>query len=73
MIQEKKNDDCHNYEGLFDCMMKLYNKGGVRALYSGMDAKLIQTVLTSAITLLTYEQILDIVAQSYWRVKHIPN
>lgn len=73
VIQEKENDDGHKYEGLFDCMMKLYNKGGVRALYSGMDAKLIQTVLTSAITLLTYEQILDIVAQSYWRVKHISN
>lgn len=54
------------YNNLFDCIFTLYRQGGIRALFSGMHAKLLQTVLTSAITFLTYEQILDYVAKSYW-------
>jgi len=62
----QRESDGIAYKGLFDCMKTLYKHGGMRALYSGMDAKLIQTVLTSALTFLTYEQILDVVARSYW-------
>ncbi len=36
----------------------------LKALYKGMDAKLFQTVLTSAFTFLTYEQILNILART---------
>jgi len=57
------------YDNLLDCMVTLYKQGGVRALYAGMDAKLIQAVLTSAFTFLTYEQILQLVAKSYWKLK----
>jgi len=60
--------DGRAYKGLFHCMTTLYKQGGTRALYSGMDAKLIQSVLTSALTFLTYEQILGVVARSYWLV-----
>lgn len=57
------------YDNLLDCMVTLYKQGGVRALYAGMDAKLIQAVLTSAFTFLTYEQTLQLVAKSYWKLK----
>ena len=67
--QERQRDsDGRVYKGLFHCMTTLYKDGGMRALYSGMDAKLIQSVLTSALTFLTYEQILGVVARSYWSV-----
>jgi Mitochondrial carrier protein. len=56
------------YSSLLDCMFKLYKGGGVKALYSGINAKLMQTVLSSALTFLTYEQILNLVAKSYWWV-----
>jgi hypothetical protein len=58
------------YDNLLDCMVTLYKQGGVRALYAGMDSKLIQAELTSsAFTFLTYEQILQLVAKSYWKLK----
>ena len=53
------------YSGTLDCMMQLYKEGGFAALYTGMNAKLLQTILTAALTFLTYEQILTIVAKSY--------
>mmetsp|Transcript_12777 Transcript_12777/g.19174 ORF Transcript_12777/g.19174 Transcript_12777/m.19174 type:complete len:180 (+) Transcript_12777:2310-2849(+) len=64
--EHQRESDGRAYTGLFDCMKTLYKQGGMKALYTGMDAKLIQTVLTSALTFLTYEQILDVVARSYW-------
>ena len=62
-----QNKQCgKGYNGTLDCIMDLWKRGGMKALYSGMDAKLIQAVLTSALTFLTYEQLLTIVARSYW-------
>jgi adenine nucleotide transporter 17 len=63
-----KNQE-REYSGTLDCMMDLFTKGGIKALYSGMDAKLIQTVLTSALTFLTYEQIVSLLARSYFMFK----
>ena len=57
------------YSGTLDCMLDLFTKGGIKAMYSGMDAKLIQTVLTSALTFLTYEQIVSVLARSYFMIK----
>jgi hypothetical protein len=54
-----------NYRGTWDCISCLYRKGGLAALYVGMDAKLMQTVLTAAFTFLTYEQIISFVRRSY--------
>ena len=53
------------YKGTWDCITRLYRKGGFRALFVGMDAKLTQTVLTAAFTFLTYEQIVALVRRSY--------
>ena len=47
--------------GTWDCLRQQYRRGGIPALYTGMNAKLIQTVLTAAFTFLTYEQILRVV------------
>lgn len=47
--------------GTWGCLKQQFDKGGVKALYTGMNAKLLQTVLTAAFTFLTYEQILRVV------------
>lgn len=47
--------------GTWDCLKHQFDQGGVKGLYTGMNAKLLQTVLTAAFTFLTYEQILRVV------------
>jgi hypothetical protein len=54
-----------NYRGTLDCWMRLYEQGGFGKLYTGMRAKLLQTVLTAAFTFLTYEQILGVVQAAF--------
>jgi adenine nucleotide transporter 17 len=50
------------YSGTMDCLIQLYRSdAGFAALFTGMRAKLLQTVLTAAFTFLTYEQILGVV------------
>lgn len=56
------------YRGTFDCLSKLYRRGGVGGLFTGMRAKLLQTVLTAAFTFLTYEQILQAVHQAHMQL-----
>jgi solute carrier family 25 (peroxisomal adenine nucleotide transporter), member 17 len=46
------------YRGILDCLIKIYQRDGIEGLFTGMRAKLLQTVLTAAFTFLTYEQIL---------------
>ena len=46
------------FRGTWDCIFQLYRKGGLQALYTGMDAKLLLNILSAAFTFLTYEQIL---------------
>ena len=48
-------------QGIMECLMQLYKRKGAAGLYTGMRAKLLQTVLTAAFTFLTYEQILGAV------------
>lgn len=45
------------YSGTWDCLTQVYRRGGFPGLFTGMRAKLLQTVLTAAFTFLTYEQI----------------
>ena len=45
-------------KGILQCLLGIYQRDGIRGLYTGMNAKLLQTVLTAALTFLTYEQIL---------------
>ena len=46
------------YRGTLDCLVRLYRRDGLEGLFTGMRAKLLQTVMTAAFTFLTYEQIL---------------
>lgn len=45
------------YRGTLHCLMKIYRDEGIKGLYKGMDAKLLQTCLTSAFMFLFYERI----------------
>ncbi|KAL3788783.1 hypothetical protein ACHAWO_008593 [Cyclotella atomus] len=58
-----------SYTGTIDCLRRQFASGGISALFTGMDAKLLQTVLTSAFTFLTYEQVLVLVGRIYDTVK----
>lgn len=51
----------NGYRGTLDCLLKLLKRGGLKEWYTGIRAKLLQTVLTSAFMFLTYEQILGAV------------
>ena len=51
----------NKHKGTIDCLRQLYADGGLSKLFTGMRAKLLQTVLTAAFTFLTYEQILSVV------------
>merc|ERR1711907_288288 len=44
------------YKNTIDCIVKVGNEGGIKALFKGMEAKLWQTVLTAAFQFLTYEK-----------------
>jgi adenine nucleotide transporter 17 len=61
-------DKVHYYHGTWDCLKKLIeDRGIVEGLFTGMRAKLLQTVLTAAFTFLTYEQILGVVHKALIR------
>lgn len=59
----KRQQRRQQYNGTLDCLIQLYrgNDAGVIAWFTGMRAKLLQTVLTAAFTFLTYEKILGVV------------
>jgi len=60
-IENNLEEDCREqYKSTIDCIRKLWNRGGIVELYSGLNAKLLQTILTSAFMFLTYEQTLSI-------------
>lgn len=58
-------DQQQRYRGTLDCLVKLYQRDGTKGLFTGMKAKLLQTVLTAAFTFLTYEQILHAVHSTH--------
>lgn len=60
-----------NYGGTFDCLCQQFSSGGITSLFQGMNAKLLQTVLTAALTFLTYEQTLIMVDRVFKRRKSI--
>ena len=56
------------YNGTRDCIIKLIRNDGMLALYAGMSAKLLQTVLTAAFTFLTYEKILNVIMKIHYSI-----
>jgi solute carrier family 25 (peroxisomal adenine nucleotide transporter), member 17 len=55
------------YKGTIDCLVRLHRESGFSSLFSGMKAKLLQTVLTSAFTFLSYEEILRAVKLAFFQ------
>lgn len=53
------------YSGTLSCLRQQFSSGGIQALFQGMNAKLLQTVLTAALTFLTYEQMLVLLGLVY--------
>ena len=59
---QKQHQQHQHYEGTIDCLIQLYKRNkSFAAWFTGIRAKLLQTVLTAAFTFLTYEQILGAV------------
>lgn len=56
-----RGSDDEEYRGTVDCLARLFRRGGLGEWFTGMRAKMLQTVLTSAFMFLTYEQILSAV------------
>ena len=70
--QGSNSKDIHDttiYSGTLDCLVKQFSSRGISGLFQGMNAKLLQTVLTSAFTFLTYEQTLIQVGRLYGMLK----
>ena len=69
--QHTKHRDNNNveevtkYEGMIDCLISQYTYRGIPGLFQGMNAKLLQTVLTAAVTFVTYEQTLALAGRIY--------
>jgi solute carrier family 25 (peroxisomal adenine nucleotide transporter), member 17 len=60
-------DGCRRFNGTFDCLIQLYQRNGINGLYTGLRAKLLQTVLTAAFTFLTYEQIVQVLHNIHYQ------
>lgn len=48
-------------QSLAGCLAQIYRDNGVRGYFAGIEAKLLQTVLTAAISLVTYEKLLALI------------
>jgi adenine nucleotide transporter 17 len=59
ILRMQHDEHEHQYTGTWDCLTKIFCKDGIEGLFTGMQAKLLQTVLTAAFTFLTYEQIVS--------------
>jgi adenine nucleotide transporter 17 len=62
----------HGYHGIVDCLIKLYRRAGYQEWYTGIRAKLLQTVLNASFTFLTYEQIVRAIQLALLRSSGLP-
>ena len=69
--QQPQRRPRQQYKGTLDCLIQLYNDTGIQSLFTGMRAKLLQTVLTAAFTFLSYEQIVRVI-QRVWMIRQQP-
>eukprot|EP00743_Colponemidia_sp_Colp-15_P001914 GILK01002084.1.p1 GENE.GILK01002084.1~~GILK01002084.1.p1 ORF type:complete len:319 (-),score=45.80 GILK01002084.1:325-1281(-) len=52
-----------SYAGLMDCTRKIYEHEGIPGFFSGLESKMIATVLTSAFMFVTYERLVEVITQ----------
>jgi solute carrier family 25 (peroxisomal adenine nucleotide transporter), member 17 len=56
------NDSSHvRYGGTIHCLQLVWQEQGWKGLFQGLDAKILQTCFTAALTFVTYEQLLRLV------------
>lgn len=48
-------------QSLVGCLAQIYREQGVTGYFAGLEAKLLQTVLTAAISLVTYEKLFALI------------
>lgn len=51
------------YAGMWDCLRKVHARGGTAALYRGLQAKAVQTILTAALQNMAYERLIQLGSQ----------
>mmetsp|Transcript_18772 Transcript_18772/g.30670 ORF Transcript_18772/g.30670 Transcript_18772/m.30670 type:complete len:377 (+) Transcript_18772:305-1435(+) len=61
VVLVKHQSSVCKYTGTIDCLQKIYGEDGFAGLYRGMEAKLLQTCLTSAFMFTAYEKICAII------------
>jgi len=54
---ESKEEKQERYLNTFDCLLKIFQKDGFLGWFTGLDIKILQTVLTAAFQFLVYEKI----------------
>lgn len=52
-------------ESMIEILLYIFKYEGVRGLYKGVEAKLLQTVLTAALMFVTYEKIVSLVFRTF--------
>jgi len=54
---EDKEEKQERYLNTIDCLVKIFKKDGILGWFTGLDIKILQTVLTAAFQFLVYEKI----------------
>lgn len=57
--EQTKHDATVGDKDTLRCLIRIYQEGGVAGIYQGMNAKLLQTVLTASFMFIGYEKILE--------------
>lgn len=68
-VTASPNDRSLAFSGTVSCWRHLLKNKGVPALFTGLEAKLLQTCLTAALTFCTYEQLLRFVQRALLSIK----
>ncbi|TMW60168.1 hypothetical protein Poli38472_000210 [Pythium oligandrum] len=58
---DKSANDAKPVPGVVGCLTQIYRDEGLPGWFAGLEAKLLQTVLTAAISLVTYEKLLAMI------------
>ena len=58
-LEQLQDDAPDGDKDTIRCLVRIYQEGGVAGIYQGMNAKLLQTVLTASFMFIGYEKILE--------------
>eukprot|EP00164_Ancoracysta_twista_P005690 GFYU01007814.1.p1 GENE.GFYU01007814.1~~GFYU01007814.1.p1 ORF type:complete len:314 (-),score=93.76 GFYU01007814.1:142-1083(-) len=63
-LRQDGNDNALKYKGVTDATKKIYDNEGLRGFYKGIESKLLQTILTSALLFMSKEKFAEIIKKS---------